>query len=253
MRISVVQPRTIWKDKYGNFEAISKLLSAIDKTDIVILPEMFQTGFSVIPDDISESPESVTFDWMVSIAEKGGFGICGSYIVKEDNLFYNRWVFVTPDKKSWQYDKRHLFSMAGEEKRFTAGKQRITFTFRGVRILPNICYDLRFPVWSRNRSDYDLIINSSNWPQSRREVWKTLLKARAIENQCYAAGANRIGTDGNGVRYCGDSMIINPRGEIMASANDSEAVVSAEISLLVLEEFRRKFPVGLDADDFTLK
>ena len=190
-----------------------------NKTDIVVLPEMFNTGFSMNPEKLSESPESETFDWMKNIAEKGNFGICGSYIVKENMKFFNRWIFVSPEKESWHYDKRHLFSMAREDKFFSSGKTRLIFSFRGVRISPFICYDLRFPVWSRNRNDYDLMIIAANWPESRREVWITLLKARAIENQCYVAGANRIGTDGEGIKYCGDSVIINPRGEIIASAN----------------------------------
>jgi len=254
MKISIIQPDLKWEDKSGNFRNLGELISPLyKKSDIVVLPEMFNTGFSMNPEKLCESPESETFDWMKNIAEKGNFGLCGSYIVKENMKFFNRWVFVTPEKESWYYDKRHLFSMAGEAKFFSSGKNRLIFSFRSMRISPFICYDLRFPVWSRSRNDFDLMIFAANWPESRREVWSTLLKARAIENQCYVAGANRIGTDGKGIKYCGDSVIVNPRGEIIASANFSEECsVSGEISLTELSDFRKKFPVHNDADNFTI-
>jgi predicted amidohydrolase len=190
---------------------------------------------------------------MINLSEIGNRGLCGSYPVIDMNRFYNRWIFVTPEKQSWQYDKRHLFTMDGAEKAFTPGRKRLTFLFRGVRILPIVCYDLRFPVWSRNRNDYDLLIISANWPVARRDVWITLLKTRAIENQCYVAAANRIGTDGNGIEYCGESMIISPYGTVIASAyQDKECTISAELSMEELSAFRKKFPVLNDADSFTL-
>lgn len=252
MKISVIQPDIIWEDKVRNLEKIGQMVSELKDPDIVILPEMFNTGFSMNTEHLYESPDSVTFDWMVHISEKGNFGICGSYIIREKNRYFNRWIFVTPENKSMKYDKRHLFTMSDEEKSFTPGNKRLTFRFRDMRICANICYDLRFPVWSRNRNDYDLLINSANWPEPRRDVWSTLLKARAIENQCYVAGSNRVGTDGKGIKYCGDSMIISPRGEILVAANASECSVTADISLEKLIEFRHKFPVGKDADDFKL-
>lgn len=253
MKISVIQQKIVWEDKSRNFEKIEKIISQISSTDIVILPEMFNTGFSMNPVRLSEPPFSDTFDWMLHVSKKGNFGICGSYMVKEKGFYYNRWFFVTPGKKSWQYDKRHLFTITNEESSFAQGTQRITFRFRGVRISPNICYDLRFPVWSRNRNDYDLLINSANWPEPRRDVWITLLKARAIENQCYVAGANRVGTDGNNVKYCGDSIIVDPKGEVIAIADkNKECSVSAELSLTRLKEFRKKFPVQKDADKFII-
>ena len=254
MKISIIQPDIKWEDKTGNFRHIEHLISGLNnKTDLVILPEMFNTGFSMNPEKLSEEPYSETYEWMVSISVKGNFGLCGSYIVREKNRFFNRWLFVTPERKSWSYDKRHLFRMTNEEKAFTPGKKRNIFRFRDAMICPNVCYDLRFPVWSRNRNDYDLLINSANWPAARRDVWITLLKARAIENQCFAAGANRVGTDGAGIKYYGDSMIINPRGEIITSAKKSgECSISAEISMKELKDFRKKFPVLKDADDFTI-
>jgi omega-amidase len=254
MKISVIQPELIWEDKSRNFQNLSRIITPLyNKTDIVVLPEMFNTGFSMHAGQLSESPNGETTAWMKSIAQQGNFGLCGSFIVKENKNFFNRWIFVSPDTEVYHYDKRHLFGMGGEDKLFTAGKSRLNFTFRGAKITPYICYDLRFPVWCRNREESDLIIYSANWPESRKNVWTTLLKARAIENQCYVAGSNRTGTDGCGVKHCGDSMIINPRGEIIVSAGSvNDSTVSAEISLPELSAFRKKFPVIDDADDFII-
>ena len=253
MKITVVQPDIEWENKKGNFFRIERLLNNISTgTDLVILPEMFNTGFSMNPEKLSELPGAETYKWLKNISLDGNFGICASYIVRDKNLFFNRWILVTPEGDLWSYDKRHLFRMTNEKQSFTAGKTRLAFPFRGVRICPNVCYDLRFPVWSRNRNDYDLLINSANWPAARRDVWLTLLKARAIENQCYVAGSNRIGTDGAGISYSGDSMIIDPKGKIIADAADKECSITADISMKELSEFRNKFPVLEDADDFTL-
>jgi omega-amidase len=254
MNISIIQPDIAWEDKPLNFRNLSRVISPLfNRTDLVILPEMFNTGFSMNPIEISESPDGETFVWMKAIAEKGNFALCGSYIVKENLKFFNRLVFVSPGKEVWHYDKRHLFSFGGEDKLFKAGKSRLLFSFRGVKICAYICYDLRFPVWSRNREESDLIIYSASWPEVRQNVWTTLLKARAIENQCFVAGSNRTGTDGEGIRYAGDSMIIDPRGEVIASAGSTEnCSVSHDISLTELSIFRKKFPVLKDMDEFTL-
>ncbi len=255
MKVSLVQYDIIWEDKTENLKNLEILLAPLSgKTDIVILPEMFTTGFSMDPARLSEQPGGETFLRMKSMAEKGNFGICGSYIVREENRFCNRFVFVSPEKEVYKYDKRHLFSMSDEDKHFSPGKSRLVFTFRGFRISPYICYDLRFPVWSRNRNDYDLMIYSANWPESRGGVWKTLLKARAIENQSYVAGVNRIGTDGNGIGYTGDTVIIDPKGNIIAAAeSNNECTVTADLSMNELSGFRKKFPAYLDADNFTIK
>jgi predicted amidohydrolase len=254
MIISVIQPVIYWEDKSRNFQNLSELLKPLyNKTDIVILPEMFNTGFSMNPARLSEPMYGETCSWMKSMSEKGSFGICGSYMVKESGNFYNRWVFVSNEKEIMYYDKRHLFSMGGEKEHFTPGKSRLIFSFRGTKISPYICYDLRFPVWSRNTEKSDLIIYASNWPDARQNVWNTLLKARAIENQCYVAGSNPTGTDGMGISYSGESIIINPRGEILASAgNNHNTSVTSEISLKELNDFRKKFSVLDDADDFTI-
>jgi len=222
-------------------------------TDLVILPELFTTGFTMNAASNSEAPFSETFQWMARISAEYCFAMCGSYIVEENSLFFNRWVFVTPENSWWSYDKRHLFGPGGEDKIFTRGSERLVLGYSGVRISASVCYDLRFPVWIRNRNEYDLLINSANWPESRRDVWITLLKARAIENQCYVAGVNRVGTDGKGIKYCGDSVIINPRGEITAMAGkNKECLVTGEISMAELSDFRLQFPAGKDADNFTL-
>jgi omega-amidase len=254
MRITIIQPDTIWQDKMANFIRLERLISsAEDYSDIFILPEMFNTGFSMDPVLLSESPGSITYDWMISIAEKTNSALCGSYIVKENNSFFNRWIFISPEKEFYYYDKRHLFGIGNENESFSPGSERLVFTYKAVRINAIICYDLRFPVWCRNRNDYDLLINSANWPESRRDVWVTLLKARAIENQCYVAGSNRIGIDNNDIKYCGDSLIFDPRGSIIASApTNKECLVTSEISMIDLADFRTKFPVLQDADDFIL-
>lgn len=255
MKITLVQPDIVWENKLNNLERLKDLISAIPSgTEIVVLPEMFNTGFSVNPYNLFEDPFSETFYWMKDIAKAYDLGICGSYIIKENNQFFNRWIFVSTENEVWSYDKRHLFSPAGEDKLFTKGRSRVIFTFRGLRICPNICYDLRFPVWSRTQKDYDLLINSANWPESRRDVWMTLLKARAIENQCYVAGVNRIGTDGEGIKYCGDTMIIDPKGvRIGSDKMNEECLISGDIFLEQLSDFRNNFPVLNDADNFTIE
>lgn len=254
MKISVVQPDIFWEDKSRNLQLLSCIIEPlVNNTDIVILPEMFNTGFSVDPGRLFEMPDGLTFDWMKNLAEKGNFGICGSYIVKDGSNFFNRWVFMSPAGESWYYNKRHLFSIGGENEFFTAGDDKLHFSFRGIKISAYICYDLRFPVWSRNTGDADLIIYAANWPESRRNVWSTLLKARAIENQCYVAGSNRTGTDGAGIKYCGESMIIHPKGGVIATAGRvSDIAVTTELSVEELNDFRKKFPVGRDSDRFTI-
>ena len=254
MRISLIQPDTVWENKAQNLRKIDNLISPLyNKTDIVVLPEMFNTGFSMDPERLGELPENETFSWMTDRAEEGNFALCGSFIVSENNRYFNRFVFVSPEKEVWHYDKRHLFMMAGEHKYFSPGKKRVVFRFRDVRICPLICYDLRFPVWSTNRNDTDLIIYSANWPVSRKSAWISLIKARAIENQCFVAGVNRVGTDGKGMLYCGESMLINYLGEIIVNADaHQETSVTGEISMNDLSEFRTKFPFLNDADDFTI-
>jgi predicted amidohydrolase len=255
MRVSVVQPDLIWENKQANLGRMDDLIHPLlNETDLIVLPEMFSTGFTMNTTGESEEMNGLTFAWMKEKAVEGNFGICGSFIVREEGKFFNRFVFVSPEKGFYYYDKRHLFSMGEEDKFYSQGRSKLVINFRGVRISPYICYDLRFPIWSRNRNDYDLCIYVASWPAVRINVWNTLLRARAIENQCYVAGSNRIGSDGMGLDYNGMSQIISPKGEIMKSAGIyEEGTITAEISLDDLVEFRNKFDVLRDADDFDIK
>ena len=222
-------------------------------TDLLVLPEMFSTGFATEPEGIAERCEEGRFaslDWMRERASRYGFAIAGSIAVEENGRYYNRFTFVKPDGESAFYNKHHLFTYGKEDKHFTAGAEHLLIDYRGVRIMPLICYDLRFPLWSRNHGEYDLLIYVASWPTSRVEAWRTLLKARAIENQCYVVGVNRVGEDPS-CSYCGGSAVIDPYGRVMAECRDGqEELLSVEIDLEVLKEFRKKFPVLGDADIF---
>ncbi|MGD0582211.1 MAG: amidohydrolase [Bacteroidales bacterium] len=254
MKITILQPDIFWEDKSGNLDSLGMLISKISgTTDMVILPEMFNTGFSMNTRKLAEESRSDTFRWMKNLAMNCGLAICGSYIVKENQKYFNRFLCVTAEGEAWSYDKRHLFSMGGEDHYFTRGIERKIFLYKGFRINPVICYDLRFPVWIRNRNDFDLLVCVANWPDSRKDVWNTLLKARAIENQCFVAGVNRIGRDNDGNNYSGESVILDPHGRIIASLPAAEAGhATGEILMCDLEEFREKFPVWKESDDFSL-
>jgi predicted amidohydrolase len=224
---------------------------AIDRnpdSDLYVLPEMFSTGFCTQPEGIAEPAENDTLKWMRTKAVQTCAAIAGSIAVCEEGKYYNRFHFVTPDGNITTYDKKHLFTFGGEHKQFTAGDERVVVTYKGVRILLEICYDLRFPMWSRNRGDYDMIIYVASWPTPRVEAWKALLTARAIENQCYVAGVNRVGTD-PGNEYCGGSRVVDPYGKVIAECEDSaETEATAYVDMSILEAFRAKFPVLDDAD-----
>jgi omega-amidase len=254
MKISVIQPDLSWEQKETNLERLSMAIAGLPAdSDLAVLPEMFSTGFSMNTGMLAEEPGSYTYSWITEEAVKSGKAICGSFIVKEKEKYYNRFVFVAPTGKTVYYNKRHLFRMGGEDAHFSAGNERVVFEYKGFRILPVICYDLRFPVWMRNRNDYDLIIVVANWPASRKFVWNTLLSARAIENQCFLAAANRVGTDREGILYSGDSVILDPKGsEIIRLPPGEPATGSAEIILGDLQEFRRKFAAWKDADEFSI-
>ena len=254
MNITLVQPDTVWANKTENFRIISELLArqGSKDSDVIILPEMFNTGFPANPEQLGENPYEKTYDWMVATATRNNAAVCGSYIIKEGENFFNRWHFVTPDGSIEYYDKRHIFKIGGEDAGIVSGSKREVITFRGVRILPSVCYDLRFPVWLRNKNDYDLLINVANWPASRSDVWLTLLKARAMENVAYVAGCNRVGIDPSGISYNGESIVCSPYGSIILTAGNHEAVKSCPISIDELNEIRNKFPSLDDADNFSL-
>ena len=254
LHIALIQMDLVWEDVDANLLHLEKLLPQISpETELIILPEMFSTGFSMHVEEFAEPMDGKTVNWMKDKSKQLEKILCGSLMIREDGLFHNRFVFVRPNGEVEYYDKRHLFSMGEENVHFSSGQERKVFQLKSFRILPQICYDLRFPVFSRNRGDYDLLINVANWPSPRKSVWKTLLKARAIENQAYVAGVNRIGIDANGIRYSGDSLIIDPKGKEISVGNSSaEEILSAKLSKETLDSFRRNFQALDDADNFKL-
>lgn len=248
MKITILQRDIVWADPTRNVQRADEAIDGNPGSDLYVLPEMFSTGFCTQPEGIAEPAENRTVSWMKAKASQTGAAIAGSIAVHEDGRYYNRFHFVTPDGNVTTYDKKHLFTFGGEHNRFTAGSERVIVAYKGFRILLEICYDLRFPVWSRNKGDYDMIIYVASWPTPRVEAWKALLTARAIENQCYVAGVNRVGDD-PGNNYCGGSRVIDPYGKIMAECEDGrEMEVTVEVDMEVLEAFRAKFPVLDDAD-----
>lgn len=253
MKITLLQTDIVWGDPQKNIEEAERLIGQCQETDLYVLPEMFATGFCVQPEGVAEKAGGRSLQWMKSCAKAHDCAVAGSLAVEEDGRYYNRFYFVFPDGTFACYDKRHLFAYGGEGDCFEAGRERVVVCFRGVRILLQVCYDLRFPVWSRNRADYDMVLYVANWPVFRIEVWNTLLHARAIENQCYVAGVNRVGNDPY-CRYNGGTMLIDAYGrDVAVCRSDKAEAVTAEISLDALAHFRGKFPVLDDADDFELK
>jgi len=255
LNVAALQLDFVWESPSANRLRIDDFLSSFDrKVDIVFLPEMFTTGFSMNVSHFAEPMDGETINWMKKRSEEHQFAVCGSLIVRENANFYNRLVFVEPSGEIQFYDKRHLFSMGNENHFYSPGSDRLIVTYKGWRICPLICYDLRVPVWSRNRNEYDLLFYAANWPQSRNEVWNTLLKARAIENQSFVVGVNRVGVDGNLISYSGNSQIINPKGDLLSEIGDNQQVlVSAGLSHSALTKFRNEFPVLNDGDQFDLK
>lgn len=248
MKVTVLQKNIIWADPQSNVIRADEAIDNNPGSDLYILPEMFSTGFCTQPEGIAESADSETLSWMKTKAAQIDAAIAGSIAVHEDGKYYNRFYFVKPDGTVATYDKKHLFTFGGEDKHFTAGTERVIVTYMGVRILLEICYDLRFPIWARNRKDYDMIIYVASWPTPRVEAWKALLTARAIENQCYVAGVNRVGSDPSNA-YSGGTRIVDPYGKIMAECEDEkEMEVTADVDMEVLDAFRKKFPVLNDAD-----
>lgn len=255
LNICILQPDIIWEDKFSNLSKYDMMLEEIsDNIDLIILPEMFQTGFTMSAMDMSENMEGPTIEWLKSIADKYKAAVTGSLIIKVQGKIFNRLIWMEPGDKTGIYDKRHLFGIGGENEFYSAGDERLIVGYKNWRICPLICYDLRFPVWSRNRNEYDLLIYVANWPAPRQQAWDILTKARAVENQAYVAAANRIGTDGEGINYSGESRIISPKGDILSKASmDKEEFITFEINYDTLINFRKKFPVLADADDFIFK
>ena len=248
MKVTILQRDIEWANPALNVQRAEEAIARNAEADLYVLPEMFSTGFCTQPEGIAEASNSDTLKWMQRKAAETNAAIAGSVAVEEDGKFYNRFYFVKPDGSVTHYDKKHLFTYGGEHLRFTAGEQRVVVEWRGVRILLEVCYDLRFPIWARNRGDYDMILYVASWPTPRVAAWSALLVARAIENQCYVAGVNRVGTD-PACEYCGGSVIIDPYGKMIATCADNEETeATAEVDMEALEAFREKFPVLKDAD-----
>ena len=248
LKISLLQTDIVWSNPEANAIAAKKAIDACPGSDLYVLPEMWSTGFATEPQGIAER-EELSLGWMKATAQETGAAIAGSVATELGNGdFRNRFYFVKPDGETVFYDKHHLFTYGGEDKRYTAGESRTVVEFKGVRFLLLVCYDLRFPLWSRSREDYDCILYVASWPTSRIDAWRTLLKARAIENQCYVAGVNRTGTD-PACTYCGGTALIDPYGKVAAQCDDNQAqTITALIDLDELNAFRKKFPVLKDRD-----
>jgi predicted amidohydrolase len=257
MRVTILQSPLVWEDPEANRKYFLAKIEGIQECDLVVLPEMFSTGFSMKPDGVAHKEADLN-DYLapfLQLSQAKGLHIAGSLMVKsEEGDYFNRLVVLTPLGKIEEYNKRHLFAFAGENDAYTAGKQHLQIDIAGNRVVFFVCYDLRFPVWIRNRKEvpYDVAVFTANWPAVRISAWNTLLKARAIENQCYVLGANRMGSDNNGIEYNGMSQIIDPYGDVQSYSKDSEAVLSMSLDMDKLRAFRQKFPVLNDADDFTL-
>jgi len=252
LKLTVLQQPLVWMDGAANLRHFDTLLADIARRDLIVLPEMFTTGFAMEAAQNS-LPQAQVVEWLQAHAKATNAMIGGSAAIQTDKGAVNRFLLVEPNGTLHSYDKRHLFRMADEHHHYLAGERREIVEWRGWRILPQICYDLRFPVFSRNQNDYDLALYVANWPAPRALHWQSLLLARAIENQAYIAGCNRIGSDGNNHQYSGDSRIISPQGEILAAGNAWQpARLDAELSLENLREYREKFPAWRDADTFRL-
>lgn len=292
LSFTLIQSELHWEDKAANLKMFEeKIKSITDKTEVVILPEMFSTGFTMQPAPLAETMDGPTVEWMKGIAAKHKIILVGSIIISsspatlrqaqgdilqaqgdkpqtqselvETQFFYNRLIWMLPNGQYGFYDKRHLFAFAGEHERYTAGNKRLVASVKGWKINLQVCYDLRFPVWARQSTaqaptgedanpEYDILIYVANWPQARSHAWKTLLQARAIENQCYVIGVNRVGSDGNGIAHNGDSMVIDPLGELLYHKPGEEDTFTITLEKQPLEEARKRFPFLKDADGFRI-
>ncbi len=256
LTFTLIQSDLYWEDKEANLAMFQNKIENITAyTDVVVLPEMFSTGFSMQPSLLAEKMEGETVEWMRHLAIENKIILCGSIIIEDSNKFYNRFIWMQPNGTYNYYDKRHLFAFAGEDNFYSSGNKKLITTANNYAINCTICYDLRFPVWVRqttNTSAYDVLIYVANWPEKRSRAWKTLLVARAIENQCYVIGVNRIGEDGNGIYHSGDSMVIDPMGEIVYHKADEEDVFTFTIYKEKIKYIRTKLPFLKDADEFRI-
>jgi predicted amidohydrolase len=269
LTVTTIQPDLQWEDKSANLRRLEEKIDAIAvHTELVILPEMFSTGFSMRPELLAEPMEGPTVAWMLDVATRKKIILTGSVIIEEEGKYFNRLIWMLPNGQYGYYDKRHRFAYAGENEHYSAGHKRLVASVKGWKILLLVCYDLRFPVWSRQAPqeraapgdaghpqdtrelEYDLIIYVANWPERRSHAWKTLLQARAIENQAYVIGVNRVGDDGNKIYHSGDSMIVDPLGEILYHGVGKEEVFTLTLEREKLDAIRERFPFWKDADRF---
>jgi predicted amidohydrolase len=258
LNFTLIQADLKWEDKNANLKLFEQKIKDIPQAQIVILPEMFSTGFSMQPKKLAEPSDGQTIAWMKKMAAEKKIILTGSIIIEENGKYYNRLVWMLPDGQYGYYNKRHLFAYGEEDRHYTAGTQRLIASVNGWKINLMVCYDLRFPVWSRQQFDedqqfeYDVLVYVANWPERRNTAWKSLLRARAIENQCYVIGVNRVGKDGNDMYHSGDSMVVDPLGEILYEKAHEEDVYTIGLSKDHLDKVREKFPFGRDADQFRI-
>jgi omega-amidase len=259
LTLTIIQTELYWQQPEANLAALEEKIWQIEgATDLIILPEMFTTGFTMEAKTFAEPMNSRTFRWMKQLAAQTDAVITGSYIVQEGGKYFNRLIWMQPDGEWQSYDKRHLFRMADEHDHFSPGQKPIICEWREWKICPMVCYDLRFPAWSRNRVredgqlSYDLLLYVANWPAARVDAWNILLQARAVENLCYVAGVNRVGMDGKGIDYNGYSSVVGPKGNIIYQEKRRQHICTQKLNAAELREFRKKFPAQLDADNFTI-
>ncbi len=254
LTVTLVQTALSWHDAQANRDGIAERIRDLaGTTDLVVLPEMFTTGFTMEAQSNAETMDGTTVAWMAEQAATVGAVVTGSVIIEENGRYYNRLIWMRPDGSCVHYDKRHLFRMADEHRHYTAGERRVVVELAGWRICPLICYDMRFPVWSRNRDDYDLLLYVANWPERRAAHWRSLAVARAIENLAYVVAVNRVGEDGNGIVYAGDSLAIDPQGRTLVHLDYVETTQTVVLSREPLLQYRQRFPADQDADAFDLK
>ena len=256
LTITVVQTNLYWEDKKANLEMLEeKIYSIKEKTEVVVLPEMFTTGFSMKPELLAETMEGATIQWMKKIAAQKKIILTGSVIIEDQGNYYNRLIWMLPNGQVGYYDKRHLFAFGDEDKHYAAGAKRLIASVKGWKINLLICYDLRFPVWARQTPDeaeYDLLIYVANWPEKRVHAWKTLLQARAIENQCYVVGVNRVGKDAKEIVYSGESLVADPMGTVLYTKKEAEDIFTIRLEQSDLQAVREKLPFLKDADNFQI-
>jgi predicted amidohydrolase len=252
LTVTLVQAPLAWHDAPANHARLRAQLDEAPNTDLIVLPEMFASGFSMAPADCAQAMDGPSVAWMQALARERDAAVGGSLAIDDGGRHVNRFLFVAPDGDIEHYDKRHLFAMAGEERQYAPGSERVVVSYRGWRIVPNVCYDLRFPVWCRHAEGCDLMLFVANWPLPRRDAWNTLLRARAIENQCVVGGVNRVGEDANGKHYFGDSQLIGAAGDLVIACGDQPMTVTATLSADALGEVRRRLPFARDADTFEI-